>query len=639
MKNILIAVILALQGFLSVKVYGFQFNLLKTSDWQYPGRCLDLSLQMTLTSDTPIKISVKSPFNQSAAFLKIKETTLKSSTCGQFTGSSNAVLGSRVNNPDINDEATIDLGNVAVPSTCDMAIGVKFQLLDHPSFTHGQSVWVSIGTEYANQSIFAAQQAIRTMNIAVPQPVLHVSVSSPGADVMDAGSPMILQVRAYHDCAKTSAHVEKSRIIIEPPKNVQYSSFQKNTGSVDVTKTASSGSELIFETGAINFTQEINFNLTVTLDTSQPKTGRELQYVTFYVDVSANGSSPLCTSPNKEFSETSSLTTTSVIYRPFSTCDSAIGLTGGAFSASSYSAGNEPHHAKLNGPGAWKPSNAFKKDRRQYLQANFTSRLQIRRLVTKGLCDVFGNSTDAFVKAFKLYYSENGAFWNAVKEGSKVKVFSANKGCEKSTIVPLPFDVEAKYLRLVPVDFENEIALKLEVYGCVATSSAPAVPTDIPNRSLIPRLNDIFVCNTGMDRKTVESSCHYSSDGLSWKALHFSIKHISHYDPTTDSLYGVGGSDGKLKFRSGTDINKAWDVISSEEFTSKKAVSGAVMAVSADHLVVTDTTTSTPLTADRLAANAGGITWGWTAHGVHSSNDGGTNWNQRVSWSCKDLAP
>lgn len=48
-----------------------------------------------------------------------------------------------------------------------------------------------------------------------------------------------------------------------------------------------------------------------------------------------------------------------------SACDSAIGLAGSsipdsAFSASSYSAGNEPHKARLNGPGAWKPSNALK---------------------------------------------------------------------------------------------------------------------------------------------------------------------------------------------------------------------------------------------------------------------------------------
>lgn len=55
-----------------------------------------------------------------------------------------------------------------------------------------------------------------------------------------------------------------------------------------------------------------------------------------------------------------------------------------------------------------------------------------------------------------------------------IQVFSANKDCKKSTIVPLPFDVEAKYLRVVPVDFENEIALKLEVYGCFGISSVSA---------------------------------------------------------------------------------------------------------------------------------------------------------------------
>lgn len=58
---------------------------------------------------------------------------------------------------------------------------------------------------------------------------------------------MILQVRAYHDCTKTSANVEKAKIVIEPPKNVQYSTFQKNPGSVDVNKVISSGSELIFD--------------------------------------------------------------------------------------------------------------------------------------------------------------------------------------------------------------------------------------------------------------------------------------------------------------------------------------------------------------------------------------------------------
>ena len=51
-----------------------------------------------------------------------------------------------------------------------------------------------------------------------------------------------------------------------------------------------------------------------------------------------------------------------------------------------------------------------------------------------------------------------------------LKIFEANTNCKGVAIVPLPYDIETKYIRINPVDFENAIAMKVEFYGCKSTA-------------------------------------------------------------------------------------------------------------------------------------------------------------------------
>ncbi|KAK3723830.1 hypothetical protein QZH41_019507 [Actinostola sp. cb2023] len=442
-------------------------------------------------------------------------------------------MSSRTNNAQITDDLKIDLGNVTVAGSCKMKFVFEFQLLDHPNFVHGQSLWAGVAVQYLNDTVFAAQEAVKTMTIGAPQPVLIPSFE-PTDSVFDSSKPMVIKVKVVHDCSRTSAHVATSKLTIGPPTALKYSKMTLNSGSITVTKTAGGGSDLIFQAGAMNYTQSMDFDVEFTLDSSSVKKGRDLEFVTFYYDVTAQGSSS-CASAVQDYSQTSSFTGSTKMYKPcgatkpaplqavpFSTCDTGPGsgstdIAYQAFNCSSYAAGAGPDEARFASSGAWKPSNSLKKDRRQFLQVKFTTMVKLRRFAIQGKCDEEGDDIDRFVKALKVYHSNNGALWKSVKVGSKVKIFEANTNCKGVAIVPLPYDIETKYIRINPVDFENAIAMKVEFYGCKSTAPETTVPIPIPNRSIIAHLNNIIVCNTGMDRKVGESSCHFSSDGMSWK--------------------------------------------------------------------------------------------------------------------------
>ena len=59
----------------------------------------------------------------------------------------------------------------------EIKIDFEVQLLNHANITNGGAKWVRVGAEYINQSVWAAQMAIKTINTAVSRPDLKVSLS------------------------------------------------------------------------------------------------------------------------------------------------------------------------------------------------------------------------------------------------------------------------------------------------------------------------------------------------------------------------------------------------------------------------------------------------------------------------------
>ncbi|KAJ7377048.1 Mucin-5B [Desmophyllum pertusum] len=121
--------------------------------------------------------------------------------------------------------------------------------------------------------------------------------------------------------------------------------------------------------------------------------------------------------------------------------------------------GGEPHEARF-GKKAWLPSGKLSTDKSQFLEVNFTSKVKVRRLSTKG-------RDESYVTRFILYFGVDGVRWNPYKVGGRIKEFPANTNAEYVQMITLPIPIEAKFIRINPVGWHNSIALKVEFYGCV----------------------------------------------------------------------------------------------------------------------------------------------------------------------------
>ncbi|XP_020912656.1 uncharacterized protein LOC110250399 isoform X2 [Exaiptasia diaphana] len=562
----------------------------------------------------------------------------KESNCTSYTGSSLSNITARTNNAELKDDLKIDLGTVTVTGTCVMYFDFKFQLISHTSFSNGAVIWPGFAVQYKDEAVFALQHGVKTMSSNSPQPTLNVKVE-PAQPVFDASqSKMVVRVKVSHDCLRTLAKATSAEVTIDKPPSFTYSKFTKNTGSVDVTKKAVSG--LVFQIGVMDFQQIMDIDIEFTFTPSSSKQGRDLENVVFYADVKAQGSGS-CASEVQDYPICDSFSAGGAIYRPFQTCDSAPGsgndnIVYESFYASSYSNQGQPEQGKFSSPGAWQPSNSLKTNLRQYLEVRFTSLVKLRRFAVQGQCDTSGYDTNRYVKAVEVYHTVNGATWKPVMEGSHIKVFQTNRKCQGTTIVPLPYDIEAKFVRVRPVDFENAIAMKVEFYGCKSSTSVKAPPIEIPQRSMISYSDKIIVCSSGMNREIGESSCHFTnaSDGQTWQALHFMVRYVAFYNKATDKLYGLGGPEGIITFQSSSTIEEPWDVIPKIEFTSRRAASGDVitLAISNDTVVINDDESSLLPGSYDVLPDVDSFTYGFSGKGVHSSKDKGSSWSLRATW-------
>ena len=131
---------------------------------------------MTVPESTPLRTKVKMPFNTTAMLrlTKVEVTSVDSHL--QVSGSTNPSLTSTAGDG-INDAAVIDFGNVtrqSVDSDTKIVIEFEAQVLLHDHVIHGGSQWVSVGTQYKNESVWAAQLAVKTVTPVSPRPDLDV---------------------------------------------------------------------------------------------------------------------------------------------------------------------------------------------------------------------------------------------------------------------------------------------------------------------------------------------------------------------------------------------------------------------------------------------------------------------------------
>ncbi|KAL5015841.1 hypothetical protein ScPMuIL_005430 [Solemya velum] len=131
----------------------------------------------------------------------------------------------------------------------------------------------------------------------------------------------------------------------------------------------------------------------------------------------------------------------------------------------------KPHRARLdtrNVPGgqhgAW---SAKKKNKWQWIQADFSTTKQIVGVVTKGRHGVSASGTRQWVETFKINYSNDGQTWESVKDaGANDLVFYGNTDQDTPVKNILPEPITARILRIKPITWNRAISMRFDVIGC-----------------------------------------------------------------------------------------------------------------------------------------------------------------------------
>ncbi|KAM9385765.1 contactin-associated protein-like 4 [Pholidichthys leucotaenia] len=137
-------------------------------------------------------------------------------------------------------------------------------------------------------------------------------------------------------------------------------------------------------------------------------------------------------------------------------------------SSSQLSSSHGPVFAKVNrreGAGGWSP---LVSDRYQWLEVDLGRRTQITAVATQGR---YGSSD--WLTAYLLMFSDTGHNWRQHRQEDSLGAFPGNSNADTVVHYKLEQPVIARYLRLVPLDWNptGRIGLRLEIYGCRYTSN------------------------------------------------------------------------------------------------------------------------------------------------------------------------
>ncbi|KAL9955705.1 hypothetical protein ACROYT_G037065 [Oculina patagonica] len=152
-------------------------------------------------------------------------------------------------------------------------------------------------------------------------------------------------------------------------------------------------------------------------------------------------------------------------------CRTPLGMENGQISNEYLTASSQlnpiagPENARLNFNRAWSPQ---KFDHHQWLQVNFGAETRVTGISTQG--DPFGN---IWVKSYTLRYSDDGSNFQHYQPELYTKTFSGNTGKNNIVTHELVPPIRAQYIRVIPESWNFIIALRLEFYGCLASSSLP----------------------------------------------------------------------------------------------------------------------------------------------------------------------
>ncbi|XP_078378064.1 uncharacterized protein LOC144661241 [Oculina patagonica] len=149
-----------------------------------------------------------------------------------------------------------------------------------------------------------------------------------------------------------------------------------------------------------------------------------------------------------------------------------------SFSASSTTGFDAPSKGRLNGRGAWSPSNDNNVD--DYLQIDLQYEFFICAVATQGK-----STADHWTTKYKLHSSLNDKDWVTYQENRQDKVFNGNSGRNDIVKHNLKEITSARFIRFQPTLFSTRKALRIEVFGVLK----PAVPSQAPSNFTVVAWN------------------------------------------------------------------------------------------------------------------------------------------------------
>lgn len=147
-----------------------------------------------------------------------------------------------------------------------------------------------------------------------------------------------------------------------------------------------------------------------------------------------------------------------------------------------------PAYSKLeskdSSTGSWAPA---VNDDSQYLQVDFNTQVPIYGTIIKG-----SPLLNQYVTSYKVLYSFNGFTFNhLVDDTGKPQIFSGGFDSRTSVQSLFKVPIEARFVRIYPITWNEAISLKVEILGCkpkvaVTRPTTPKTTTPLPTTTVAP---------------------------------------------------------------------------------------------------------------------------------------------------------
>ncbi|XP_056149933.1 neuropilin-1a-like isoform X2 [Lampris incognitus] len=157
------------------------------------------------------------------------------------------------------------------------------------------------------------------------------------------------------------------------------------------------------------------------------------------------------------------------------TCMEPLGMESGEITlkqitaSSQYNSNWSPERSRLNYlENGWTPSDDTVKE---WIQVDLGFLRFVSAIGTQGAISK-ETKRHYFVRSYKVDVSSNGEDWIPVKQDSKQKIFQGNHNPTDEVQSFLPKQTLARYIRIRPMNWEQGICMRFEIYGC-RTSDYP----------------------------------------------------------------------------------------------------------------------------------------------------------------------